>query len=121
MIVFLIGSMLIFEDVNDAAALPDIRVSIDINNGLSSICTCPEQGCDDSACRFSSDGLTCTGTCSAGELLCELEDLSAPAAQQSEQSTTGAAVQSCMSACVIESKSHHAQDYDAWLERALSR
>ena len=79
MIVFLIGSLLILEDVEDVVALPDVKVVIDIAAGLSSICTCPEQGCDDSACRFSSNGLYCTGTCSSGDLLCDLDDLTAPA------------------------------------------
>ena len=44
MIVFIIGTMLIFEDVDDVAALPDVKVVIDIAAGLSSICTCPAQG-----------------------------------------------------------------------------
>tara|TARA_R110002012_G_scaffold276771_2_gene463845 strand:+ start:147 stop:512 length:366 start_codon:yes stop_codon:yes gene_type:complete len=121
MIVFIIGTMLIFEDVDDVAALPDVKVVIDIAAGLSSICTCPAQGCDDSACRFSSDGLYCTGTCSSGDLLCDLDDFTEPAHTEQESTGQQAAVQTCAGACVVESKGHQAADYAAWLDRALSR
>ena len=125
MIIFLIGSMILTEDVqDDATALPDIKVVVDISSGLSSICTCPEAGCDSSACRFmdGAEGVVCTGSCSAGDLLCDVEDMTAPAAAQQEAgSSSSSSAQSCSSPCLQESKAHSAADYDAWLQRALSR
>lgn len=120
MILFIMSGLFFYEDPA-VSGDPEVRVVIDILAGQASVCTCPDDSCDKSECRFvdGDDGQVCAGSCSAAELFACADDVYATQTETDSQPSSNQSSSGCTASCETQTKGFSEPDYRAWLDHHL--